>query len=131
MSVVRSSGATRHAFDLYLRLAVFLARHPDEVLTAEDISKKFDCSFKNVYSNLRRSVQSGLLDCAPLMPGTKRPLAYRAGPALLGMLGPIPIESDLCRGIFTVLLDGGVRRMIGELRPMAEGMTILETMQDC
>lgn len=71
----------------WLHVVVYFAQNPEEALTADDASTKFDIPGEYIKAALRLSVRKGLLEYLPLIEGRERPKAYRAGPVLLRMIG--------------------------------------------
>lgn len=76
-----------NSVSMTMRVVVYFAKNPDEALTAEDASMKFNVPDGLVRKSLRGIVRKGILEYVPLLPGRERPKVYRAGPVLLRMIG--------------------------------------------
>jgi hypothetical protein len=66
---------------------LFFARHPEEELTAGDISEKFDVPTRRVNKRLKAAVRDGMLVCDEGAPGRGNNSVYSAGPMLLKLIG--------------------------------------------
>lgn len=69
------------------RLAIFLARNPDEELLTEDLILKFDVQRTDNLRSLDAAVRSGLITREAGQRGRGHQHVYRAGPALLALIG--------------------------------------------
>ena len=68
----------------------FFRNNPDEVLTLDDISDKFNATRGNIHTLLRPAMDAGLLERSQ---DTDGEYIYRAGPQLLAKVADLPVEA--------------------------------------
>lgn len=79
-----------------LRVTLFFARNPDEHLTSNDITEKFDIPLSEVHSSLKRIVDSGMISRDAHGPGRGKQAIYSAGHELLVMIGERRVLIEAC-----------------------------------